>query len=52
VTKLASFMLNSQNRSLEIDKGFNNEKFREAIRTLLLLTGKDGIECTFLFTDT
>ena len=44
-------MLKCQNKSIEIVKGFNNDSFREFIKTLKLITGVEGKECTFLFTD-
>jgi len=52
LTKLASFILDFENKSIEIVKGYNNESFRDFIRSLKLLTGVKGKECTFLFTDT
>lgn len=45
-------MLDSVNKSIEIVKGYNNESFREFIKLLKILTGVEGKECTFLFTDT
>ncbi len=52
LTRLSSFMLESQNRSIEIVKGFNIESFREFVKGLKQLTGVEGQQCTFLFTDT
>jgi len=52
LTKLASFILNCENKSIEIVKGYNNDSFREFIKSLKMLTGVEGKECTFLFTDT
>lgn len=52
LTKLASFILTFENKSIEIVKGFNNDNFRDFIKSLKLLTGIEGKECTFLFTDT
>jgi len=42
LTRLSSFMLESQNRSIEIVKGFNTESFREFIKGLKNLTGIEG----------
>lgn len=52
LTKLASFILNYQNKSIEIVKGYSIENFRDFIKQLKMLTGVEGNECTFLFTDT
>ena len=52
LTRLSSFMLNCQNRSIEIVKGYNIISFRDFIKTLKLQTGIEGKEVTFLFTDT
>jgi dynein heavy chain len=45
-------MLNCENKSIEIVKGYNIDSFRDFIKALKLLTGVEGKECTFLFTDT
>ncbi|MFN9906737.1 MAG: hypothetical protein ACK56F_11545 [bacterium] len=52
MTKLCSFILNCQNKNIDIVKGYGIQSFREFIKTLKLLTGVEGKECTFLFTDT
>ncbi len=52
MTKLCSFILESENKSIEITKDFGIDKFREFIRELKYKTGRDGNQCTFLFTDT
>jgi len=36
LTRLCSFMLESENKSIEIVKGYNIESFREFIRSLKL----------------
>jgi len=45
-------MLDSQNKQIEIVKAYGIQNFRDFIKTLKLLTGVEGKECTFLFTDT
>jgi dynein heavy chain len=45
-------MLDCQNKQIEIVKAYGIQNFRDFIKTLKLLTGVEGKECTFLFTDT
>jgi len=52
LTRLSSFMLNCENKSFEINKGDIKENFKKCIKDLKILTGIEGKECTFLFTDT
>ena len=44
-------MMEYQNKSIEITKGYNIDNFRDFLRELLKKTGVDGHICTFLFTD-
>jgi dynein heavy chain, axonemal len=52
LTRLSSFMLNCENKSIEIVKGYNIDSFRDFIKGMKLKTGIEGVECTFLFMDT
>jgi dynein heavy chain len=51
LTKLCSFMLDCENKSIEIVKGYNLQSFRDFIKILKQQTGVSGKQCTFLFTD-
>ena len=52
LTRLSSFINNAETMTLEIVKGFNQEKFREFIKELFIKTGIDGTFVSFLFLDT
>lgn len=51
LTKLASFLLGYTISQIEISKDYGLEKFREFLKDLLMNTGVQGKNVTFLFTD-
>jgi len=52
LSKLAAFILEYSLFQIEITKNYDTNAFKEDIKKLMRLTGVDGEQVTFLFTDT
>lgn len=51
LTKIASFVMNMACLSIEINRGYGINEFREDIKKFMIATGVEGKETVFLFTD-
>lgn len=52
LTKLATYLEDYELYQIEISRGYGRNEWRDDLRSLLLRTGADGREITFLFVDT
>jgi dynein heavy chain len=51
LTRMASFVANMACISIEINRGYGINEFREDVKKLMMKTGVEGNETVFLFTD-
>lgn len=52
LSRLASHMCSYKCFQIELNRGYNYDAFRQDLRNLYQMTGVEGLDTVFLFTDT